>query len=129
MGGPGASLFVSGALASSVGHVWCHSGKNVVSFVVFVEILSAITIANMLIGVICEAVRRGWAEHFQALPCQVITAVAAAEKEAIQITFVKDTLLRVMGRALLQLCDRTIAAPSRAPLRFGCQHRWKAPEK
>ncbi|CAE7184795.1 para [Symbiodinium necroappetens] len=46
-------------------------------------ILSAITIANMLIGVICE----------------VITAVAAAEKEAIQITFVKDTLLRVMGRS------------------------------
>ena len=40
--------------------------------------------ANMLIGVICE----------------VITAVAAAEKEAIQITFVKDTLLRVMGRTL-----------------------------
>ncbi|CAE7302161.1 Scn11a, partial [Symbiodinium pilosum] len=46
-------------------------------------IMSAITVANMLIGVICE----------------VITAVAAAEKEAIQITFVKDTLLRVMGRS------------------------------
>ncbi|CAJ1341963.1 unnamed protein product [Effrenium voratum] len=44
-------------------------------------ILSAITIANMLIGVICE----------------VITAVAAAEKEAIQITWVKETLNRVMG--------------------------------
>lgn len=44
-------------------------------------ILSAITITNMLIGVICE----------------VITAVAAAEKEAIQITWVKETLKRMMG--------------------------------
>lgn len=44
-------------------------------------ILSAITITNMLIGVICE----------------VITAVAAAEKEAIQITWVRETLKRMMG--------------------------------
>ncbi len=38
--------------------------------------VGAVTIMNMLIGVLCE----------------VITAVAAAEKEAIQVNWVKDTL-------------------------------------
>ncbi|CAE7169566.1 Cacna1h, partial [Symbiodinium necroappetens] len=47
----------------------------------FFIIFSSITIMNMLIGVMCE----------------VITAVAAAEKESLQVSWVKDTLRRVMG--------------------------------
>eukprot|EP00439_Symbiodinium_sp_Y106_P019616 s2665_g2.t1 len=44
-------------------------------------IFSSITIMNMLIGVMCE----------------VMTAVAAAEKESLQVSWVKDTLRRVIG--------------------------------
>jgi len=44
-------------------------------------VIGAVTIMNMLIGVLCE----------------VITAVAGAEKEAIQVNWVKDTLSKILS--------------------------------
>jgi len=79
------SLFLHGTLLDSISELVAEfiDQEQFLALVLLYAflILSAITITNMLIGVICE----------------VITAVAAAEKEAIQITWVKETLKRMMG--------------------------------
>ena len=112
----------------------------------------------MLIGVICEAARSKMAplrlemstkstaisnrEFYKErtdkkgrwVIWKVITAVAAAEKEAIQITFVKDTLLRVMGRGSPAQSPGSLlwrspqqrsrcAAEARMPIRMGGSRR------
>ena len=59
---------------------------------------------------------------------KVITAVAAAEKEAIQITWVRETLKRMMGQGLEDLKDLKSFRLFCARARGRCQRGRQAAE-
>merc|ERR1711871_1762872 len=64
-----------------MGALWDESFALVLIFYVFL-LLSALTVMNMLIGVLCE----------------VVSAVAAAEKESLSVNYVKDKLHHILNR-------------------------------
>lgn len=79
------TLFISGALLDEVGTLMNDLlAENLyisLTLMYTFVIMSAITVMNMLIGVMCE----------------VISAVASAEKEAIQVQWLRKVLERVAG--------------------------------
>eukprot|EP00931_Biecheleriopsis_adriatica_P087536 TRINITY_DN6199_c1_g1_i1.p1 TRINITY_DN6199_c1_g1~~TRINITY_DN6199_c1_g1_i1.p1 ORF type:complete len:693 (-),score=162.56 TRINITY_DN6199_c1_g1_i1:71-2149(-) len=77
------TLLLDGTLLDSLGTVLKALGKEsfiyVVIFYMFV-LLSAVTVMNMLIGILCE----------------IVSAVAATERETIAVSYVRDTLFAIL---------------------------------
>jgi len=90
------TLLLDGTLMDSLGDVVTNLGKDswifVIIFYIFV-LLSALTVMNMLIGVLCE----------------VVSAVAATEREEITVGFVKEKLQEIMEQGVDQDGDNKVS--------------------